>query len=98
LQAIRGDVENHGNGKLIGRVMVPCERTIPESARFSYLHHGRPQMIDHLLTSRNMLEFYKGSEIHNEVLHDESIAFATDVKYPEPDHAPVVAEFELPDA
>jgi predicted extracellular nuclease len=98
VEAIRGDVENTGNEELIKRVMVPCERTIPESARFSHIHHGREAMIDHLLASRNMLEFYKGSEIHNELLHDESIAFATDVKYPEPDHAPVVAEFELPDA
>ncbi len=98
VRAIRGDVEDTGNDELIGRVLVPCERTIPESARFSYLHHGRPEMIDHLLVSRNMLEFYKGSEIHNELLHDESIAFATDVKYPEPDHAPVIAEFELPNA
>lgn len=55
-------------------------------------------MIDHLLVSRPLLEFYKGSEIHNEILHDESIAFAMDVKYPESDHAPVIAEFELPDS
>ena len=97
VEAIRGDVENTGNAGLIKRVLVPCERTIPESARFSHIHQGKGTMIDHLLTSRNMLEFYKGSEIHNELLHDESIAFATDVKYPEPDHAPVVAEFELPE-
>ena len=32
-------------------------------------------------------------EIHNEALHDESIAFASDVKYPESDHAPFVAAF-----
>ena len=97
VQAIRGDVENTGNAGLVKRVLVPCERTIPESARFSHIHHGREAMIDHLLASRNMLEFYKGSEIHNELLHDESIAFATDVQYPESDHAPVVAEFELRD-
>ena len=96
VQAIRGDVEDTNNERLIKRVLVPCERTIPESARFSHVHHGKGTMIDHLLASRNMLEFYKGSEIHNELLHDESIAFATDVKYPESDHAPVVAEFELP--
>ena len=53
-------------------------------------------MIDHLLVSRSLLRHYKGSEIHNELLHDESAAFAIDVKYPESDHAPVVAEFELP--
>ena len=40
---------------------------------------------------------YRGSEIHNEILHDESVDFADDQKFPESDHAPVLAEFELPD-
>lgn len=96
VEAIRGDVENTGNGALAGRVLVPCERSIPEPARFSLLHLGKGRMIDHLLVSRSLLAYYKGAEIHNEVLHDESIAFATDKKYPESDHAPVIAGFELP--
>lgn len=96
VEAIRGDVENTGNGKLIKRVMVPCELSIPEPARFSLLHRGKGRMLDHLLISRTLLAHYKGSEIHNELLHDESIAFATDKQYPESDHAPVIAEFELP--
>jgi len=54
-------------------------------------------MLDHLLVSRSMLAHYKGSEVHNELLHDESIAFATETKFPESDHAPVIAEFELSD-
>lgn len=95
--AIRGDVENTGNDKLAKRVMVPCERTIPEPSRFSLFHHGRGTMIDHLLISRSLLAGYKNSEIHNELLHDESVSFGTDVKFPESDHAPVVAGFELPD-
>ena len=41
VEAIRGDVENTGNVGLIKRVLVPCERTIPESARFSHIHQGR---------------------------------------------------------
>ena len=97
VEAIRGDVENTGNDKLAQRVIVPCEQTIPEPSRFSLLHHGRGQMIDHLLISRSLLGHYRGSEIHNELLHDESVAFGTDVKFPESDHAPVLAEFELPD-
>jgi len=96
VEAIRGDVENTGNGRLAKRVMVPCERTIPEPSRFSLLHLGKGKMIDHLLVSRPLLAYYKGSEIHNELLHDESMAFATDILYPESDHAPVIAKFELP--
>lgn len=96
VEAIRGDVENTGNGDLAPRTMVPCERTIPESSRFSLYHRGKGNMLDHLIVSRPLVAHYRGSEIHNELLHDESIAFATDVKFPESDHAPVVAEFVLP--
>ena len=98
VEAIRGHVENTGNDKLAKRVMVPCERTIPEPSRFSLLHHGTGEMLDHLLISRSLLAHYRGSEIHNELLHDESVAFGTDVKFPESDHAPVIAAFELPDS
>lgn len=97
VQAIRGDVENTGNEALAKRVMVPCENTIPEPSRYSLFHMGKGQMIDHLLVSRSLLQYHRGTEIHNELLHDESISFATDVKYPESDHAPVIAEFELPE-
>lgn len=95
VEAIRGDVENTGNSALATRIMVPCERTIPEPSRFSLYHHGRGVMLDHLLVSRSLVARYLGSEIHNEVLHDESVAFAGDTKFPESDHAPVVAEFAL---
>jgi endonuclease/exonuclease/phosphatase family metal-dependent hydrolase len=98
MEAIRGDVENTGNDQLARRVLIPCERTIPEPSRFSLLHQGRGKMLDHLLVSRSLLACYRGTEIHNELLHDESVAFGTDVKFPESDHAPVVAEFEVPDA
>lgn len=97
LEAIRGDVENTNNGSLARRVIFPCEQTIPESSRYSLKHQGQGIMLDHLLVSRNLLAFYKGAEVHNELLHDESLAFAVDTKFPESDHAPVIAEFELPD-
>ena len=95
VQAIRGDVENTGNGALANRVLVPCENTVSESSRYSLLHIGKGEMLDHLLVSRPLLAYYKHTEIHNEILHDESIAFATDKKYPESDHAPVIAEFNI---
>ncbi|HEU5475503.1 MAG TPA: endonuclease/exonuclease/phosphatase family protein [Actinophytocola sp.] len=95
VQAIRGDVENTGNGALAGRVLVPIEQTIAAPARYTLFHHGRGEMLDHLLITRNLLANYRGSEIHNELLHDESAAFAEDKKYPESDHAPVVATFEF---
>lgn len=96
LQAIRGDVENTQNGSLATRVLVVCESSVPEPARFSLIHQGHGVMLDHILASRQLLAFYKGTQIHNELLHDESSLGASDRVYPESDHAPVVAEFELP--
>jgi exonuclease III len=52
-------------------------------------------MLDHMLITRNLLAHHRGSEIHNEILHDESAAFTIDRKYPESDHAPVVATFDF---
>ncbi len=96
LTAIRGPVEETANQELTGRVLVPCENTIPGSSRYSLLHLGKGEMLDHVLVSRPFLAFYRGAEIHNEVLPDESGAFRTDALFPESDHAPVIAEFELP--
>ncbi|MGL5080570.1 MAG: endonuclease/exonuclease/phosphatase family protein [Microcoleaceae cyanobacterium] len=95
MEAIRGQVENTGNGDLSPRVLVPCETSIPETARYTLFHRGKKCMLDHLLVSRSLLAYYQGAEIHNELLPDESIAFATDKKFPEADHAPVIAQFEL---
>jgi predicted extracellular nuclease len=93
--AIRGDVEDTGNGDLGGRVLVPIEHTIPESSRYTLFHQGRGQMLDHMLSSRNLLAHYRDFGIHNESLHDESAVFAIERKYPEYDPAPVVATFEF---
>jgi len=93
--AIAGNVEDTQNPALGNRILVSCERSVAEPARFTLYHHGRPEMIDHVLASRQLLAHYRGTEIHNEILHDESVAFASDARYPESDHAPVVAEFQL---
>lgn len=93
VEAILGRVENTGNGELARRELVPCELSVPETSRFSLYHHGKPYMLDHIIISRNLLTNYSHTEIHNETLADESIAFATDIKFPEPDHAAVIAQF-----
>jgi hypothetical protein len=84
VMAIRGDVENTGNADLVGRVLVPIEHTIPALARYTLYHQGHREMIDHMLITRNLLAAYRGSEIHNEILHDESAAFAIDRNIPSP--------------
>ena len=95
VEAICGHTENTGNSELNKRVMFSCEKSIPEPSRYTYLHQGQKRLLDHMLISLGMTQYYRKSEIHNETLHDESIAFATDEKFPESDHAPFVAEFEI---
>lgn len=93
--AIRGRVEDTGNGALAPRELVPVADAGPVD-RHTLIHHGRGELIDHMLVTRQLMAYFGGVEIHNEVLHDESIAFAVDRLYPESDHAPLVATFELP--
>ena len=97
IEAIRGDVENTGNMNLAMRVLVPTERNVPEPARYSFLHNGKGKMLDHILVSRNMLAHFRGTEVHNELLHDTSMVYPERIFYPESDHAPVIAHFELPE-
>lgn len=95
VRAMSGHVEDTGNPDHGPRVLVPCENNIPESQRYSLLHLGRGEMFDHVLASRSLFGSFDHAEVHNEVLPDESGAFRTDVKFPESDHAPVIAEFAI---
>jgi endonuclease/exonuclease/phosphatase family metal-dependent hydrolase len=94
-KAICGPVEETGNPAHAARLMIPCENNIPDSARYSLFHLGKGQMLDHIVVSRPLLQYFRGAEIHNEALPDESGAFRQDTKFPESDHAPVVAEFDF---
>ncbi|GAA5214887.1 endonuclease/exonuclease/phosphatase family protein [Corallincola platygyrae] len=95
VEAIAGRVENTNNPNLRHRMLVSCSNHIAESNRFSHLHHGQPNLLDHMLISQSLLPSFLGAEIHNENLHDESLPFTFDSKYPESDHAAFVGEFDL---
>jgi endonuclease/exonuclease/phosphatase family metal-dependent hydrolase len=85
--------EDTGNGALAGRTLAALERSIDSSRRFTVLHHGRPEMLDHILTSRALLGRFRGFEAHNEMLSDEVIAPIRVDRPAESFHAPVAAEF-----
>lgn len=95
LRILRGEEADTANGALAGRVMIPLDRTAPESQRFSVLHDGMPVMLDHVLVSRALLRHFDHVEIHNEALEDELVGYARVHKSPESYHAPVTAEFSL---
>ena len=95
VEAIAGRVENTDNPDLRHLVLVACSRSIPETVRFSHYHHGHGNLLDHMLVSQALLPHFRGAEIYNENLHDESLKHRYDTKYPESDHAPFVAEFDI---
>lgn len=93
VRTIRGDEEDAGNPQLASRILVPLERSLADSRRYSVVHHGRSQMLDHILVSRPLLAWYRSLEIHNEALGDELVTPHAMRASPESFHAPVVAEF-----
>lgn len=95
VRTIRGDEEDAGNPHLAFRTLVPVDRSLADSRRFSVVHHGRPQMLDHLLVSRAMLAWLRGVEVHNEALGDELVTPQSVVGSAESFHAPLVAEFHI---
>lgn len=95
IEALCGKVDNTGNADLYFRELIACENTIPESSRYTYLYKGQKRLLDHILISKALMPCYRTSEIHNETLRDESVAFAFDSKFPESDHAPFIIELEI---
>ncbi len=95
LRLLAGDEDDMGNPHLARRTLVPTERSLPDSQRFSVIHRGRRILLDHLLVSRPLLGSYRRLEIHNETLGDELVSPMLLQRSPESYHAPVVAEFEV---
>lgn len=95
VRIVRGDQEDTGNGALARRGLVPLERSVPHSQRYSVIHAGRHQMLDHMLVSKTLLAKSRGFEIHNEILEDEFVAHAIGGRNPASFHAPVVATFDV---
>ncbi len=95
VRAILGPVQETGNPAHAPRIMIPCENNIPDSSRFSLYHLGKGEMIEHIIASRAFFRSFQHAEVHNEALPDKSSAFRTDVKFPESDHAPLIAQLAI---
>jgi endonuclease/exonuclease/phosphatase family metal-dependent hydrolase len=96
LRVLAGEVDDTGNPALAESSLVPLERSVPQTQRFSLIHRGRRVMFDHILVSRALLGHYREIEVHNETLGDELLAQLLPGEPRESGHAPVVAEFGAP--
>jgi len=90
-----GAPEDTGNAELSARSLVLLDRSVSSDLRWSVLHHGRPQMLDHILVSHALHGAFRSLEIHNEVIGDEAVGFARGFRPAGSSHAAVVAEFDL---
>jgi len=90
-----GAPENTGNTELTHRSLVLLDRAIPSGRRFSVIHHGRPQMLDHMLASYALYGRFREIAIHNETLGDEAIGYAKGMEAAGSYHAALVATFAL---
>jgi len=95
LRIVIGAAEDTGNRALTGRAMVLLDRGIAAGRRFSVLHHGRPQMLDHMLASHALYGHFRGIEVHNETLGDEVVGYAKGIEPAGSWHAALVTSFEL---
>lgn len=93
LRILLGDQEDTRNGRLANRSLVLLEHTLPEHRRFTVIHRGRRNMLDHMMVSRPLLGRYRAIEVHNEALGDELVAYTLVDAAPDSYHAPIVAEF-----
>ena len=87
--------EDTGNGVLTPRSLVVLDRALPADRRWSVLHHGRPQMLDHILASRTLYGRMRSIDVYNEALGDEAVGHDRVDRAAGSYHAPVVAVFEL---
>jgi len=92
---LRADTRDIGDERLATRALAPVEEFVAEARRYSVLHRGRKEMLDHLLVSPALLPWCRRVVIDNEGLGDEAAPAAE--LGPESFHAPLLAEFELPE-
>ncbi|MGD9670056.1 MAG: endonuclease/exonuclease/phosphatase family protein [Hyphomicrobiaceae bacterium] len=93
VRIVSGAEQDTGNGALAVQSMIVLDRAVEEGRRFSVIHQGRPQMLDHILVSRAMYGRFGSIEVHNEALSDEAVGFARVDRPTGSYHACVVAEF-----
>ena len=87
--------EDVGASGLAAHSLVVLDRAIAADRRWSVLHHGRAQMLDHVLASRVLYGHFRHIEVHNEGLGDEALGYGKAIHSAASYHAPVVAEFEM---
>ncbi len=91
---IAGAAEDTGNAELSARSLVILDRAMEPERRFSVIHYGRPQMLDHMFASHALYGRFREISIHNEALGDEVVGYSKGVEAAGSYHAAIVATFD----
>lgn len=90
---VAGAPEDTGNPELAGRSLVLLDRAINSGQRFSVIHYGNRQMLDHMFASHALYGRFRAIAVHNEALGDEVVGYSRDVVAAGSYHAALVATF-----
>jgi endonuclease/exonuclease/phosphatase family metal-dependent hydrolase len=90
-----GAIEDTGATALAAESMVVLDRALPSDRRWTVLHAGRPQMLDHILVSRALYGRFRSIEVHNEAIGDEVVAYSKSIEAAGSYHAGLVADLDL---
>ncbi len=94
LRLLRADPDDTGNQDLNERALTAPEHDLPPARRFTLIHGGRRQMLDHILLSRGLQDRLQGFEIDNRNLGDEKSTTGSAHPPLQSFHAPVIAAFD----
>ncbi|MGE5540255.1 MAG: endonuclease/exonuclease/phosphatase family protein [Gemmatimonas sp.] len=83
-------------GSVASGILVPAERAVAAERRHTIIHAGRRQTLDHVLVSPALMAAQSGAEVLNDSLMDEA-EIGEENPPAQSLHAPIVAEFALPD-
>lgn len=82
--------DDTGTPALAGRALVAAEARVPDAERFTTLHGGRPQLLDHILMSEALAAHLTNVRIDNASVLDDT---AVPDDFPGSLHAPLRATF-----
>lgn len=69
-KCVVGNIDDTNNPNLRPSVLIPCELNVPSPQRFSLIHKGVGNMIDHIAVSQQFYPYWKTTSIFNELLPD----------------------------
>ena len=76
LRLVVASATDTGNSRLAPQSLLVLDRALPAERRWSVLHDGRREMLDHVLASNALCGHFRQIEVHNEGLADGAIVAA----------------------